>query len=87
MTFENFLRCLLAYRRPKPFVPYLLQFVTGETIRVGHPEAIRMSGEVAQFREPSGRFRLFDCHSVCQFLDILPAAPANPAPAAPDNEE
>lgn len=69
MPFENFRRCLNAFTRRRPFVPFLLQFEQGETLLIVHPEAIRAHNEVIRLVEPNNRSRLFDAESVCQLLE------------------
>ena len=76
MTFENFLRSWQACIRRRPFRPYRLQFITGETITILHPEAIRLYRQTASLVEPTGQVRLFDAQSICQFLSP-PLSPAN----------
>ena len=44
MTDENLVRALYAFTRRRPFVPFLIQLMSGEMIRIAHPEAIRPRG-------------------------------------------
>jgi hypothetical protein len=78
MTFKNLMVCLAAYQRRRPFVPFQIQFMTGESVRIGHPEAIRPYGQAFRLVKANNRTRLFDAQSVCQVLDM----PAEPAPGA-----
>jgi hypothetical protein len=75
MKLENFLRCLRAFNRRRPFQPYAVQLVTGDVPLIRHPEAVSMRGEVAMFTEPDARPHLFEATSVCQFLDLPTALP------------
>lgn len=69
MIEEKFAISLNAFLRRRPFRPFVIQFISGEHLKVGHPEVVVI--------EPSGvvRFnkgrahRLFDESSVCQLLD------------------
>lgn len=70
MTFNNPIACLRAYQRRRPFVPFQIQFVTGESVRIGHPEAIRPYGQAFRLVEANNRTRLFDAQSVCMVLDL-----------------
>jgi hypothetical protein len=40
MTFENFVAAWQAFLARKPFLPCVVQLMTGDTIRVVHPEAL-----------------------------------------------
>lgn len=78
MSPENFARALAAFTRRRPFLPFGIQFVTGETLRVAHPEAARFYGQVLMFTDPQDLVQLFDASSVCRLLE-LPATPPSPA--------
>jgi hypothetical protein len=72
MNTAGFARALRAYSRRRPFRPYVLEFVTGEPLTVGHPEALAISGDVVIYRARDGLYRLFDSTSVCQLRDFEP---------------
>jgi hypothetical protein len=72
MNTAGFARALRAYSRRRPFRSYVLEFVTGEPLTVGHPEAVTIDGNVIVYRSQDGLYRLFDSESVCQLRDVSP---------------
>jgi hypothetical protein len=72
LTFNNFVRSLRAFCRRRPFSPFLVEMVSGTVLRVPHPEAVRLYGEVAMYTAPDSTERLFDCTSVCEMYDVPP---------------
>jgi hypothetical protein len=69
MTIENFLRALRVFSKRKPFRPFQVVFVTGESLTVVHPEAIHAREALLVFTGPDGAHRLFDSSSVNQLRD------------------
>jgi len=69
MTLFGFAQALRSFARRRPFLAYRIEFTSGALIRVSHPEAVRMRGSVVIHVAPTGKQRLFDFTSVCQFLD------------------
>jgi hypothetical protein len=57
-----------------PFIPYGIKLLTGESIRVTHPEAAILNGRLVICRESARVYRVFDSSSVCELHDIRPAA-------------
>ena len=57
---------VFAHRRP--FRAFWLEFVTGERVKVTHPELVMRWREVFVFRASGGDVRLFAAESVCQLL-------------------
>lgn len=69
MNHDAFRRALLAFTRRAPFIPFVIEFTTGESLRVTHPEAAMVRGDLVVFTHRSGKQRLFDGCSVCQLMD------------------
>jgi hypothetical protein len=69
MTAEAFLRALRAFNRRRPFLPYVVELVSGSIIDVSHPEALSIEYTVVVYTAPDGSKRLLDCSTVCQFYD------------------
>lgn len=49
----------------------MIQMITGEELRIPHPEAIVMRGELIVFVAPKDKYRLFDSTSVSQIHDVM----------------
>ena len=64
MEREHFDRTLSALRRRAPFRPFAVRFVSGESVRVDHPEALVVRAGVAVYLAPDGAPTLFDHESV-----------------------
>lgn len=54
MEREHFDRTLSALRRRAPFRPFAVRFVSGESVRVDHPEALVVRAGVAAYLAPAG---------------------------------
>jgi len=76
MTRENCERALRSFCRRRPFLPFLVELLSGDRLPISHPEAISWRGELLYYVGPQDRHRLFDSDSVCQMLDIPPPAAA-----------
>ncbi len=87
MTFNNFVRILRAFCTRRPFSPFLVEMNSGTLLRVPHPEALILRGEVATFTAPDSTQRLFDCTSVCQLYDLPPLDLSHNAPAATEDSK
>jgi hypothetical protein len=74
MTRKVFAAALRGFTRRHPFRPFLIEFTSGDRLLVTHPEAVRFEGDVLVYLSPDRRYRLFDNESVCQLLDLPPAA-------------
>jgi hypothetical protein len=68
MTAENFDKTLQAYQKRRPFRSFLVRFVSGEHIEVGHPEASVIRGGVAVYISATGVPTLFDHESVSEVV-------------------
>jgi hypothetical protein len=69
MTADEFDTALRAFQRRRPFLPFLLEFVSGATLRITHPEVIRKRGIVYAFRSTDGRYTLFSAGSISHLSD------------------
>ena len=68
-------RSLRAFLRRRPFRPFLIDFVSGDRVRVTHPEAVYPVGNLwAHVAGPGRQHRVFAPGAVCQLLD--PPEPA-----------
>jgi hypothetical protein len=76
MTGQNFQIALRAFTRRSRFRPFLVELISGDRFRVGHPEALTMRGKVAMYVAPDKAVKLFDSESVCQLCDEPRSAPA-----------
>jgi hypothetical protein len=72
MTEAGFARALRSFAQRVPFEPYWLEFQSGDRLRISHPEAAQIRGNLVLHVAPNGRQRLFDCESICQLLDEEP---------------
>jgi hypothetical protein len=59
-----------AFARRRPFKPFLIELVSGDRIRVAHPEAVVVRGPFLYFVGPGYQSRLFVSTDVCQLLDV-----------------
>jgi hypothetical protein len=69
MVARTFHRALRAFAQRKPFRPFIVERVSGEQIRVHHPEALAFQGGVAVYITPRGDFELFDHEGVAAVVD------------------
>lgn len=60
MEKENFERLLHALSHRKPFKPYTLEFMSGESIEIDHPEALVIRAGVAVYLSADGTPAWFD---------------------------
>jgi hypothetical protein len=74
VTPQGFERALRSFARRRPFLPYSIEFVSGDLLQIAHPEAADIRGNVVLHIAPDGRQRLFDSWSVCQLLDSRESA-------------
>jgi hypothetical protein len=68
MTLDHFEKALRAVWRRTPFRPFLVEMVSGDIIRVDHPEALVRRKGVAVFISSDGVPTLFDHESVSQVI-------------------
>ena len=72
MTAKEFQYTLRQFTKRQPFKPFLIELFSGNRVLVSHPEAVSTNASMVLFVSPEGRFRVFACSSVCQFLDQEP---------------
>jgi hypothetical protein len=70
MTADAFRRALRAFCRHAPLAPFIIEFQTGDSIEITHPEAVMIDRRLAIATQPDRCQRLFDSSSVCQLLNV-----------------
>jgi hypothetical protein len=68
MTAEHFQTAIRACQRRAPFHPYVVELVSGDRVRVDHPEALVIRGGVAVFLSADGAPAIFDHEGVSQII-------------------
>lgn len=68
MTTEHFQTTIRAFQKRTPFQAYLVDLVSGDRVRVDHPEALVIRGGVAVFLSPDGAPVIFDHEGVSQVI-------------------
>jgi hypothetical protein len=68
MTSEHFQTAIRAFQKRAPFQAYLVELVSGDRIRVDHPEALVIRGGVAVFVSADGAPAIFDHEGVSQII-------------------
>ena len=74
MTPDGFERALRTFSQRRPFRTFWMEFLSGDVIRIAHPEAASVRGNLVVFIETDASHRLFDSSSVCQLLESKPSA-------------
>jgi len=69
MVAESFAQALRAFARRRPFKPFTVELVSGDRIRVEHPEALVFRGAVAVYFSPTNEITIFDHEGVAQLTD------------------
>lgn len=69
MTPSQFDAALRAFCRRQPFRAFLLEFVRGNQLLIGHPEAIGPKGDIYVMRFADGGFVVFAAESVSRLFD------------------
>lgn len=75
MTAEHFQTTIRAFQKRSPVQVYLVELVSGDRVRVDHPEALVLRGGVAVFVSADGAPTIFGHEGVSQVI-------ANPADTA-----
>lgn len=70
MTTEHFQTTIRAFQRRSPFQPYLVELVSGDRVRVDHPEALVLRGGVAVYLSADGAPSIFDHEGVSQVIAL-----------------
>jgi hypothetical protein len=68
MTAEHFQTTIRAFQRRAPFKPYIVELVSGDRVRVDHPEALVIRGGVGVFVTAAGAPTIFDHEGVSQIF-------------------
>jgi hypothetical protein len=71
MTTDALRISLRAFCRQAPFRLFVLEFHTGERIKITHPEAVRIFGEVVMHTSAGRQSRLFDASSISQLMELV----------------
>jgi hypothetical protein len=77
MTADHFQTRVRAFQKRVPFVPYYIELVSGDRVRIDHPEALVVRGGVAVFVSHDGAPTIFDHEGVSQVI----ATPSDSAAA------
>ena len=72
MTETEFGAALKAYYARRPFRPFVVEFVSGESLTVAHPDCVARRNALYFFRGAGGLQCLFAASSVCRLFDYLP---------------
>ena len=59
-----------------PFRPFLIEFMSGSSILVSHPETVVRRGVVFLYRASDSAYRIFNGASVCQLIEVMPTPPS-----------
>lgn len=70
MMQEAFTLTLRAFCRRKPFRPFVLEFFSGGSLTIVHPEAVLVQAGVAFYVSPDKKVQMFDASSVVRLLDL-----------------
>jgi hypothetical protein len=68
MTPEHFDRTLRALQKRRPFRTFTVVLISGDRVRVDHPEAMVVRSGVAVFVAPDSTPWIFDHESVSEFV-------------------
>jgi hypothetical protein len=68
MTTEHFQTTIRAFQRRTPFKPYVVELVSGDCVRVDHPEALVIRAGVGVFVSSTGAPAIFNHEGVSQIL-------------------
>lgn len=69
MTDEELSKVVKAFARRQPFRPYLLEFNSGQAVKVSHPEAVCAFSEFWLHRSTSGDHCIFKSYVVTRAHD------------------
>lgn len=68
MTSDHFQTAIRGFQRRTPFKPYFVELVSGDRVRVDHPEALVVRGGVGVFVSAAGAPVIFDHEGVSQIF-------------------
>jgi hypothetical protein len=69
MMADHFQTTIRAFQKRAPFQPYFVELVSGDRVRVDHPEALVIRGGVAVFVAADGAPAIFDNEGVSQVIE------------------
>ena len=72
MSSDDLRRALQLLLRRVPFRPFLVEFMSGSSILVSHPESIDSNETFFLYRGPDSAYRIFHGESVCQLIEVIP---------------
>ncbi len=72
MVAEHFHTTIRAFQKRTPFKAYVVELVSGDRVRVDHPEAMVIRGGVAVFVNADGAPSIFDHEGASQVIAELP---------------
>lgn len=75
MTPEHFQTAIRAFQKRTPFQHYVVEIVSGDRVRVDHPDALVVRGGVAMFVDAAGAPVIFDHEGVSQIFADSSGAP------------
>ena len=70
MVAETFDKILRAFCKRKPFRAFTVQLVSGDRIRIEHPEALLFRSGTGIYLDPDGDWTFFDNEGVAQVTDL-----------------
>jgi hypothetical protein len=72
MTADELERATRAFLAQRPFRPFIVEFISGTSVLVQHPEAIHRHGDMFTCRGADSIKRVFTAGSVCQVTEAKP---------------
>ena len=69
MTTEHFQTTIRAFQRRAPFKPYVVELVSGDRVKVDHPEALVLRAGVGVFVDAKGAPAILDHEGVSQIFE------------------
>lgn len=70
MTKDQFDVAYGAFCQRRSFRAFLIEFLSGSQLLIGHPEAVRREGQLYVARCSDGSYVLFPAESVSRLLDV-----------------
>lgn len=69
MTTEHFQTTIRALQRRAPFKPFVVELISGDRVKVDHPEALVLRAGVGVFIDANGAPAIFDHEGVSQIFE------------------
>ena len=76
VTPEHFLTTMRGFQRQVPFRPYVVELVSGDRVRVDHPEALVVRGGAAVYLSAEGAPSIFHHEGVSRVIATPTASAA-----------